>query len=176
MVSGRSVLVLDASMRPLSVISRRRMAVLLSKQRITFLSQEMEQEVLSCFAARRLARGPVIVRLTRSIQVPRRLLSATRSNLLVRDAATCQYCGAQPPLRELTIDHVTPLSRGGSRRAWENQVIACSRCNHRKADRSPEEVGLHLRRPPRRLYDEWATVLLLRYPALQVEYQRLLTA
>jgi hypothetical protein len=170
---GQAVLVLDAGLRPLSVISRRRLAVLLSKERISFLSAEVEREVLACFQERRFAPGPVIVRLSRSVRVPRRLLSPSRANLLVRDGGACQYCGARPALRQLTIDHVRPLSRGGARRSWENQVVACMACNHRKADRLPEEVGMRLRREPHRLWEEWATVLLLRYPALGMEYQRL---
>ena len=36
-----------------------------------------------------------------------------RRNLFRRDRNTCQYCGQRFPSEELTIDHVTPRSRGG---------------------------------------------------------------
>jgi 5-methylcytosine-specific restriction endonuclease McrA len=34
--------------------------------------------------------------------------------------------------------------------SWENCVLACVACNKRKADRSPAESGLALRRAPRK--------------------------
>jgi len=33
---------------------------------------------------------------------------------------------------------------------WENLVTACSPCNHRKADRTPEQAGLVLNSRPKR--------------------------
>jgi len=71
----------------------------------------------------------------------------SRRNLFLRDGHQCQYCGAHPPRRELSIDHVIPRSRGG-RDTWENLVIACQRCNVRKGDRTPEEAGMQLLRRP----------------------------
>ena len=62
----------------------------------------------------------------------------TRFNVFLRDRFTCQYCGTRD---DLTFDHVTPRSRGGST-TWENVVAACSVCNLRKADRMPGEVGM----------------------------------
>ena len=50
---------------------------------------------------------------------------------------TCQYCGVGGPASELTIDHVVPVSRGGAASTWENQVVACRRCNGRKANSQP---------------------------------------
>ena len=60
---------------------------------------------------------------------------------------TCQYCGAQPGGEELTLDHVVPRSQGGVS-SWENCVLACVACNKRKADRTPEQARMHLRRKP----------------------------
>ena len=73
----------------------------------------------------------------------------SRANLFRRDRYTCQYCGARPNIRELTIDHVLPRSRGG-RSSWENCVLACLACNQRKANRSPAESRMTLRREPTR--------------------------
>ena len=74
----------------------------------------------------------------------------------------------------LTVDHVLPVSRGGSPDRWENVVIACKRCNWRKANHRPEEVGLHLRRKPVPLTQEYAHIIFLRYPELKEAYDRLL--
>ncbi len=63
--------------------------------------------------------------------------------LFKRDAYLCLYCGERFPARELSRDHVTPLSRGGTD-TWNNVVTACKRCNNHKAGRTPEEAGMEL--------------------------------
>jgi len=73
----------------------------------------------------------------------------SRKNLFKRDRYTCQYCGVQHGPGELTIDHVVARSAGGTS-TWENCVLACVECNKRKADRSPAQAGLRLRRAPRK--------------------------
>lgn len=67
----------------------------------------------------------------------------SNATLFRRDAHLCLYCGVPFPPRELSRDHVTPLSRGG-RDHWNNVVTACKRCNNRKAGRTPEDAGLEL--------------------------------
>jgi HNH endonuclease len=48
-----------------------------------------------------------------------------------------------------SIDHVLPISRGGSRNSFTNSVCACKDCNiNVKKNRLPEEVGLELIRKP----------------------------
>ncbi len=55
----------------------------------------------------------------------------TRRNIYLRDRFHCQYCNRQFTADNLTIDHVTPKSRGGLTH-WENVVAACYRCNLKK--------------------------------------------
>ena len=170
-----AVLLLNASLQPLNVISHRRLVVLLSKERVAFLDEAAELAASQALAGRRLPDGVVIVRLLRTIHVPRRLLRPNRRNLLLRDDHTCQYCGHVGTAAELTVDHVLPVSRGGAADRWENVVIACKRCNWRKANHAPEEVGLKLRRKPGPLTHEYAHVIFLRYPELKAAYERLVT-
>ncbi len=63
--------------------------------------------------------------------------------LFSRDRQVCAYCGLRLPLRELSRDHVVPVSRGG-RNVWTNVVTACRSCNTCKSDRLPEEAGMSL--------------------------------
>ncbi len=67
----------------------------------------------------------------------------TNAALFKRDAYLCLYCGRRFSRRDLSRDHVTPLSRGGTD-TWNNVVTACKRCNHRKSGRTPEEAGMEL--------------------------------
>lgn len=55
----------------------------------------------------------------------------------------CYYCNKE--LKEndkITIDHKTPVSRGGSTKV-ENLVIACEKCNSEKADMTEQEYYLY---------------------------------
>lgn len=63
--------------------------------------------------------------------------------LFQRDRNLCLYCGQQFPQRDLTRDHILPVSRGGES-IWENCVTACRSCNQRKGSRRPEEIGMKL--------------------------------
>jgi len=78
----------------------------------------------------------------------------SRRNIFERDENTCQYCGRKRDRSELTLDHVTPRSRGGTS-TWGNIVLACIKCNMRKGDRLPGELGMRLLRRP--VKPHWAT-------------------
>ena len=43
----------------------------------------------------------------------------------------CHYCGGSFPPSELTMDHVVPITRGGTS-SRGNVVTACKECNNRK--------------------------------------------
>ncbi|HHQ13675.1 MAG TPA: HNH endonuclease [Chromatiales bacterium] len=63
--------------------------------------------------------------------------------LFRRDGGLCLYCGSRFMTRDLTRDHVRPLSQGG-RDVWQNVVTACRRCNNHKGGRTPEQAGMEL--------------------------------
>ena len=140
------VLVLNASYEPLRLVSVRRAIILLLQQKA---------ELVEAAAQRLRAQGmafavPLVVRLVRYVAIPRhRQLPCSRRGVLARDRETCQYCGTQPGRAHLTIDHVLPRAQGGTT-AWENVVAACAACNHRKANRTPQQAGMSLARLPRR--------------------------
>jgi 5-methylcytosine-specific restriction enzyme A len=50
----------------------------------------------------------------------------------------CAYCGRAAASRELTLDHVVPVARGG-RSVKGNVVPACKECNNRKKLMTPAE-------------------------------------
>jgi 5-methylcytosine-specific restriction endonuclease McrA len=93
--------------------------------------------------------APEVIRLNVYDRVPSHEAPFTRRNLYQRDNYTCQYCGRRTSADKLSVDHVLPRSKGG-RTCWENCVLACVRCNARKADRTLKEAGLRLLQPPRR--------------------------
>jgi len=98
-------------------------------------------------SVRQRLRVPEVIVLAEYNRLPTGAVSFSRRNLFKRDHWACQYCGVQPSGDELTIDHVVPRSRGGTS-TWENCVLACVECNKRKADRSPREARMKLRKTP----------------------------
>ena len=60
----------------------------------------------------------------------------TFETIILRDGESCAYCGEVPEL--VHLDHVHPLSRGGTHEA-SNLVIACATCNLQKGAKPLEE-------------------------------------
>ena len=168
------VLVLNASLQPLSVIPERRLVVLLSRQKVTFVDDSIRAVIEQGIQERRLAlEEPVIVQLLANVRVPRMILRPTRANIILRDEETCQYCGKH--FRELTLDHVLPRSRGGQS-TWENLVASCRACNGRKGNRLLKDAGMHLIRQPHPLQQEYAGFFLRRYPRLREADEAFITS
>jgi 5-methylcytosine-specific restriction endonuclease McrA len=88
-------------------------------------------------------RIPRVVLLVDFDRLPRHEVRFTRKNIFYRDRNRCQYCGHKFQTRDLNLDHVVPLSRGG-KSTWENVVCCCIKCNSRKGGLLPEEAGMHL--------------------------------
>lgn len=71
----------------------------------------------------------------------------TNSELFRRDRFTCMYCLQVLPVRDLTRDHVIPVSRGGCD-IWTNVVTACVRCNQHKGSKLVQETRMVLHAVP----------------------------
>ncbi len=138
------VLVLNASFEPINVCAARRAVVLLLKGVAS--AEENCREHLHSPA--RAMPVPSVIRLLEYRRIPRQTRALSRKNILIRDRYTCQYCRRVLPSAELTLDHVTPRSRGGES-TWENLVACCHPCNNQKGGRLPEETHMHLMRHPR---------------------------
>jgi len=94
----------------------------------------------------RIPRVIIVARFNRTVKHAVRF---SRSNVLLRDNFTCQYCRRRFPKSQLNLDHVLPRSRGG-RNSWENVVASCIPCNLRKGNRTPQEAKMYLLKIPHR--------------------------
>jgi 5-methylcytosine-specific restriction endonuclease McrA len=140
----KPVLVLNASYEPINVCAVRRALVLVLKG----VASAEEHAAHAVHSSKRSMRVPSVIRLLEYRRIPHQTRSLSRKNILMRDRYTCQYCLKVFPSAELTLDHVIPRSRHGET-SWENLVACCHPCNNRKGNRTPEEAGLKLNRPPR---------------------------
>ena len=65
----------------------------------------------------------------------------TRFEVFKRDAFTCQYCGGKSPDVLLVIDHIEPVSKGGTNDIL-NLVTSCRDCNAGKSDRRLDDTAV----------------------------------
>jgi len=59
-----------------------------------------------------------------------------------RDGFACRYCGATSEKAQLVLDHIEPVSKGGSDEP-ENLVTACEPCNAGKSDKSVKAAAVN---------------------------------
>jgi len=138
------VLVLNQNYEPLSVCSIRRAIVLIFLGKAEMIEPWDGKVIRSVFKKYPV---PSVVRLALYVQRPRKRVLLSRKNIIKRDGHRCQYCGRVSSA--MTVDHVIPKKRRGTD-TWENLVCACIHCNNKKGDRTPEQAGFKLLRPPRR--------------------------
>lgn len=143
---NRLVLVLNASYEPVNITTARRALTMLFKG--AAVVELPSQHVVR--TAKINITIPSVVRLVTYRRMPRMNRSVSRKGIILRDGASCQYCGGKSAPGELTLDHVVPRSRGGGS-TWENLVASCKRCNNRKRDRTPAEAGMVLVKQPRQI-------------------------
>ncbi|ELS32926.1 MULTISPECIES: HNH endonuclease [Pseudanabaena] len=144
-VLRQSVVVFSQNYLPVGQIDIKRAIALLITGRAEPLEM-LSQQTWQIISPQLVLQVPEHIRLTltkseRFWRVP----PVARREVLRRDNHTCQYCGSN---KKLTIDHVIPRAKGGLN-TWENVVIACESCNHRKGNRTPQEANMPLRIKPK---------------------------
>jgi len=93
---------------------------------------------------------PHVIRATNKSNKKRvQQLRASRENIFIRDNGLCQYCHAPLTMKNFTVDHVVPSSRGGNN-SWTNKVCCCATCNAKKGSQTLEETGMKLKSTPTR--------------------------
>lgn len=155
-----SVLVLNRSFAPVQITTLRRAFTLLYAGAARAIDEELrlfdfpswaalaaDREHETIGTASRRIRVPRVIVLQLFDRLPRTRVRFSRANIYARDASTCQYCCRSLPRSELNLDHVVPRSRGGVT-SWENVVCSCIPCNLRKANRTPDEAGMRLKKRP----------------------------
>jgi 5-methylcytosine-specific restriction endonuclease McrA len=139
-------LVLDMNWEPVGFCSWRKAVKLWYEDRAVIIKEDETGKVLRSPSFE--LGMPRVIRV-RNAWVKRKRLAVpcTRRNVLVRDNATCQYCGKAVKTNEFTIDHVLPLCQGG-KTEWLNVAVSCVRCNKQKGGRTPEQAGMPLLKQP----------------------------
>jgi len=64
---------------------------------------------------------------------------SARSFVLLRDRYTCQVCGVRRRARELEVDHIVEIARGGAALDYGNLRTLCRPCHGAKSRRFASE-------------------------------------
>lgn len=169
-ISARTLL-LNSSYEPMRVVSWQKALVLWFQDKVEVL----EYHPVFARSVRSSFQLPSVLRLKSYVR-PRSMgvIRFCRENVYIRDAFTCQYCGDELPAKQLTLDHVVPVSKKGAK-SWTNVVTACRECNQRKANRTPDQANMPLRTVPRA--PQWLPVVQVelrpgQVPAAWLQYLR----
>ncbi|MBX2987805.1 MAG: HNH endonuclease [Bdellovibrionaceae bacterium] len=144
-IASMRALLLNSGYEPMRIVSWQKALVLWFQGKVEIVEAHpvFARSVSSSFPI------PSVIRLKSYVRPrPRGAIRFCRENVYIRDDYTCQYCGEQFALKQLTLDHVVPASMKG-RKTWTNVVTACRDCNQRKADRTPDEAAMPLLSTPR---------------------------
>jgi hypothetical protein len=68
----------------------------------------------------------------------KKLSNTVRFEVFKRDSFTCQYCGRKAPEVVLELEHIEPVSKGGSDELL-NLITSCWQCNSGKSDRKLDD-------------------------------------
>ena len=77
----------------------------------------------------------------RAEKMGRPAVDVSRDDIIARDGQACYLCGRELSIHEVTLDHVTPLSQGGTHTP-DNVRLAHGSCNSKKGARRIEVVDL----------------------------------
>jgi hypothetical protein len=80
----------------------------------------------------------MIETVTTKKQIKKPLSKRIRFEIFKRDCFKCQYCGATAPEVVLHVDHIKPVSQGGSN-DLTNLITSCAPCNLGKRDKKLDD-------------------------------------
>lgn len=100
---------------------------------------------LSLHSSKMTIRVPTVVITQKYNKVPEKKFKGkpTKEGLLIRDGGLDGYTGELLDPSEATIDHVVPVSRGGSD-TYDNTVLTTKEINNKKGNKLNSEIGLPL--------------------------------
>lgn len=138
-----NILVLNNDYTPLNITDLKRAFKLVYKGKAEVVTSNTSNPIIT--ELKNYVR-PTIIRLLYYISIPFRKVTLNRENIFKRDNYECLYCGSK---KNLTIDHVTPKSKGG-KNTWKNLVTCCKRCNIQKDNKTLKQSGMELKYTPYR--------------------------
>jgi len=152
-----TVVVLNRNYEYWTEVSIKKVLKWMSQEKIEIVVTHETEEIGSVSLRIKM---PLVVRLLKFVGFKPKTETIPFSNeaVFARDHDYCQFYHFDENGKKFkhkcnstdrTIDHLTPLSRGGKNNSFLNEVTACRHCNEViKRNRTPKECGLELIRAP----------------------------
>ena len=146
MIDDRKILLLNSDYRVLSFVNWTRALKLMYRGKVAIVSEWDDTVIRSADESISL---PSTLRLRKRVKFFRQKIYFSKATVKRRDNYTCQYCGKAINKKNLTIDHIIPVSKGGET-SYENCVAACYKCNNKKNNKLLSQLDMKLLNKPRR--------------------------
>jgi len=137
-------LLLNNDMEPLAFISDRRAMRLLFKEKVEVICGWAD---VNYYSAHGFIELPAVIRLKYRITRNAIKRAFSRGAVFKRDGFCCQYCSRSLSTKQITLDHIIPVSKGGVS-SFDNCVASCGECNIRKGAKLLHEIGMKLLKKP----------------------------
>lgn len=176
-----SILVLNASYEPLSIVPATRGIALIFNNKAIALD---ESDIVLNSESTQI-KVPYVIKMNYYVKkkINTKEVPFSRKGVLVRDNHKCAYCGKSAS----TIDHIIPKSRGG-KNTYSNAVACCNKCNGKKANYLLHETDMKLRWQPTApslyssflikavnnviIYSSWSEYIFMYQPDLQHHFEK----
>ena len=149
MMDNRKILLLNSDYRALRFVNWQRALKLMHRGKVDIISEWNDTHIRSVSGNITL---PSTIRLKRYVKYYHRARIKFSKNIVKkRDSYICQYCGKNGAVdkKQMTIDHVMPVSKGG-KSTFENCVTACFSCNNKKNNKLLSETSMKLLNKPKK--------------------------
>jgi len=156
MYENLKTLKLDSSFRPIDILTVYEAFTMVYTKRANIIEAYDNLYLRSATESHMI---PSVISLNRYVKRENLALKCSKKNVFWRDRYTCQYCNNIFPQDLLTLDHVTPRSKGGPK-TWDNIVTSCQKCNQLKGNKLPHEVNMFPTRFPRKPADDLFKILV----------------
>jgi 5-methylcytosine-specific restriction endonuclease McrA len=147
-MNNKRVLILNKDFQPIKIVSWQKAFIKIFTDSYSIIS--FYDDFVS--SGHDLHRIPSVMILKKYVNLhnkkSRKITGVQKKHIFFRDKNTCQYCEKTFNTSLLTLDHVTPKSKGG-RLEYTNLVTACGNCNTMKSDRTCTEAKMFPVHAPR---------------------------
>jgi 5-methylcytosine-specific restriction endonuclease McrA len=114
----------------------------------TWASLPIREYDIELHSSKLTVRAPTVIIASNYNKIPLRTPRVTKDAIYKRDGLVCQYTGKSFPRKDLDIDHIIPVSRGG-KNTFSNMVVSSIPVNRKKGNLFNHEAGLKLIRVPK---------------------------
>lgn len=142
-IKNDKTLVIDSYFQPVMIITWKKAFCLLFTGKATVVK---ESNIKYINSTSKSFKFPTVIQIYAKINYNFKI-NLNRWSIFARDNFSCAYCGNSFQKKDLSLDHIHPVSKGG-KSSWENLITACYSCNQKKSNKSLEEIGFKMKFKP----------------------------